>query len=192
MRSPLEAAIAIISLVLVFSSSTVSANESGEGLFLSLSADRPAPLIVEVNTNLPIEDGPFSVSFDTDGNSAVRAVHVQADWFTKRPTEIRVYERLPDDQRGDLIAEGRFLIKTTSNCGNYNDPIELEQRDFINTFNRKCQNRPSFPEHAPSSMLSVPVNLVAPNGIIVELAGALNNSESLVRRVIVERDTFTD
>ena len=111
-----------------------------------------------VNTNLPLGADPIDVSLNLDQASYVRYVDVYTDWWSKRPTDVRVYQ-LVDGVKGDLIAEMNFPKRDDQICG----------PDY--------QSACSFPE-APVSRLTIELDkLYLLSSVVVEVGGLLGQAQ---------------
>ncbi|MFK7824785.1 MAG: hypothetical protein AB8G05_11545 [Oligoflexales bacterium] len=114
--------------------------------------------ILELNTNIPLGADPIDIEFNLDQVSYVKYVDIYTDWFSKRPTDIKVYHSV-DGAKGALIAEKNFPTRDDQICG----------EDF--------QSPCTYPE-APVSRLTVELNkMYQLSEVIVEVSGLLSQSQ---------------
>ena len=111
-----------------------------------------------VNMNIPLGDPPIDVAFNLAQTSYVRFVDVYTDWWSKRPTDIKVYQSI-EGVKGELIAEQNFPTRDDQICG----------VDYLST----CSAT-----EAPVSRLTVTLDkLYAFDAVIVEVGGLLGQSQ---------------
>ena len=144
-------------------------------------------VIVTRPGNITRKNRSISDAIDVDGY--VNAVHIESDWWNKRPTYIKVYEKSWNGSKGRKLASEKISKRDTKICGDQNRAINGDVRSFLKSYKRECKYRPNTRHHAPSSLLTIPVGEYVKEGIIVEIKGSLSGSgTALIKRLIVDID----